>query len=161
MQRCNLNSSYSCVYDYINYKCMNMCNKDHADILCIMLLWSTRISRCRVQIWRGCSMLFVQILAFDHKVGHANRCTTMPTQRRLLPTWLTTTSRVRFGAVWRWPLSSWRTWDWTAHLRTSLPTARSKDTSACKAEFEVTAPPTLLTGRPMPCGGEIPSAESQ
>jgi len=69
--------------------------------LFIMLQQSARISRCREHIWHGCTMLFVKILAFDQHVGNVNRCTTVPTRRRLLSTWLMSKhASVRFETVW-------------------------------------------------------------
>lgn len=70
-----------------------MYHKNHAEKLRITLQRSARISRCRVPIWHSCTMLFVKILAFDQNGGNANRCTTVPTKRRLLSKWLMTTSR--------------------------------------------------------------------
>jgi len=61
--------------------------------LYITLQRSATISRCRVHIWHGCTTPFIITLAFDQNVGNANRCTTVPTRRRLLYMWLTNTSR--------------------------------------------------------------------
>jgi hypothetical protein len=72
---------------------MNIYFKDHADKLYNMLQQSATISRCRVHIWYGCTTFFVKISAFDQNVGNANRCTTVPTRRRLLSMWLMSTSR--------------------------------------------------------------------
>lgn len=130
-------------------------------------------SCCRVHIWHGCTMLFVNILAFDQNVGNANRCTTVPTQRRLLFTWPMSTSREcqvrnRVTFIYSLLMDVWVECTLrgkfhslqyvaprmrsmrlvqkteTRWARTSLPTARSGYSSPRRAAFLVTASAALM-----------------
>jgi hypothetical protein len=155
----------------VKKKSMNVYLKDHAEKLYIMLQRSATISRCREHIWHGCTMLFVKILAFDQNVWNANRCTTVPTRRRLLSMWLMSTSReckvrnrvtfisflvMRLECTWRGQFHSLqfvaprmrsmhlRQKTETRWTRASSPTTRSGDSSPRTTAFLVTALTALM-----------------